>query len=312
MKKSTVRLPKKPCAADNSFRKNWPGYVLAAPSVLLVILLSIYPLLNGMGISFLMYDITRSTSPDFGKLIGLKNYITLGQNPAFWQAVRNTVVWTLSNVIAHFIIAMAAALALNKKLRFRGTFRVMSLIPWAIPSAIAALTFFFLFDTNVGIVNIILIRLGIIPSAVSWLGNPGTALPTVILESVWKGTPVMLIFILAALQGVPGEVYESAGIDGAGRIQAFFRITLPMIREPVAIAGVLDIIGTVNNFNAVWLMTRGGPLGSSEILYTYAYQNAFIQRRYGVAAANSVIIFLIVAVFSVVYIRLTTGKEEAP
>jgi multiple sugar transport system permease protein len=305
-----VDKPGKLYFSERSFRKNWPGYLLAAPAVALVILLSVYPLLNGMGISFLMYDITRSNSPDFGKFYGLRNYITLGQNPAFWQAVRNTVVWTFSNVIAHFIIAMAAALALNKKLRFRGGLRVMSLIPWAIPSVVAALTFFFLFDTNVGIVNIILMRLGLISSAVSWLGNPGTALPTVILESVWKGTPVMLIFILAALQGVPEEIYESAGIDGAGKVQSFFRITLPMIREPVAIAGVLDIIGTINNFNAVWLMTRGGPLGSSEILYTYAYQNAFIQRRYGIAAANSVIIFLIIAVFSVLYIRLTTGKED--
>jgi multiple sugar transport system permease protein len=294
---------------DDGLRKNAPGYLLVMPAILLVILLSVYPLLNGMGISFLNYDITRSNSPDFRTFAGLNNYIALAKTPAFWQALRNTVIWTLSNVTLHFIIAMMAALALNKRLRFRGTLRIMSLIPWAIPSAIAALTFFFLFDTNVGIVNLALIKLNMIPEAVSWLGNPGTALPTVIIESIWKGTPVMLIFILAALQGIPEDMYESAGIDGANRVQSFFRITLPMIREPVAIAGVLDIIGTINNFNAIWLMTRGGPLGSSEILYTYAYQNAFIRRRYGVAAANSVIIFIIIAVFSIVYIRLTTGKD---
>jgi multiple sugar transport system permease protein len=296
--------------SDSSFRKNWPGYALIAPALVLVILLSVYPLLNGMGISFLSYDITRSNSPDFRKFVGLKNYITIMKTPAFWQAVSNTVVWTISNVAFHFVIAMLAALALNKKIRFRGGLRVMSLLPWAIPSAIAALTFFFLFDTNVGIVNLILLRIGIIGKAVSWLGNPETALPTVIIESIWKGTPVMLIFILAALQGIPGDVYESAGIDGAGKVQAFFKITLPMIREPVAIAGVLDIIGTINNFNAVWLMTQGGPLGSSEILYTYAYRNAFIRRSYGTAAAASVIIFILIAVFSVCYIRMTTGYGE--
>jgi multiple sugar transport system permease protein len=296
--------------AGGGLKKNWPGYLLAAPAILLVILLSIYPLLNGLGISFLSYDVTRSASPDFKTFNGIKNYIALGQTPAFWQAARNTVVWTFSNVIAHFIIAMIAALALNKQLRFRGILRVMTLIPWAIPSAIAALTFFFLFDTNVGIVNLVLIHLRIIPEAISWLGNPGTALPTVIVESIWKGTPVMFIFILAALQGIPQDIYESVAIDGANGVQSFLHITLPMIREPVAIAGVLDVIGTINNFNAVFLMTRGGPLGTSEILYTYAYQNAFLRRRYGVAAANSVIIFLVIAVFSVLYIKLITGKED--
>jgi multiple sugar transport system permease protein len=295
---------------NGNLKKNWPGYLLVTPAVFLVIFLSVYPLLSGIGISFLSYDVTRSGASDFKKFNGIKNYIALGQSPAFWQAAGNTVVWTLGNVIAHFSIAMAAALALNRQLRFRGTLRVMTLIPWAIPSAIAALTFFFLFDTNVGIVNLILIRLHIIPEAISWLGNPGTALPTVMVESVWKGTPVMFIFILAALQAIPHDIYESVAIDGANEVQSFFRITLPMIREPVAIAGVLDIIGTINNFNAVFLMTRGGPLGTSEILYTYAYQNAFLRRRYGVAAANSVIIFLIIAIFSVLYIKLITGKEE--
>ena len=290
---------------DFSFRKNYPGYLLIAPAILMVILLSIYPLLNGAGISFLNYDITRSNRADFGTFAGLKNYIAVFKMPAFRQALGNTLVWLVCNVAAHFVIALAAALALNRQLRGRGVFRILSLVPWAIPSAIAALTFFFLFDTNVGIINLVLMRLGIIREAVSWLGNPGTSLFTVILESVWKGTPFVLIFILAALQGIPDSVYESAKMDGASKPQTLFFITIPMIREPIAVAVVLDIIGTINNFNAVWLMTQGGPLGSSEILYTFAYRNAFTRYSYGIAAAVSVLIFVIVAVFSVIYIRLT-------
>jgi multiple sugar transport system permease protein len=275
-----------------------------------VILLNIYPLLRGIHISFLSYNVTRSGNPDFQTFIGLKNYITVMKAPGFIQAASNTLIWTIGNITVHFAVAMMTALALNKGLKGRGILRVASLIPWAIPSAVAALTFFFLFDTNVGIVNLILVRLGIISEAVSWLGNPNTALPTVMIESFWKGTPFVLIFILAALQGIPPDVYESANIDGANRAQAFFRITLPTIKEPVAIAVMLDIIGTINNFNALWLMTQGGPLGSSEILYTYAYRNAFIRYNYGTAAAISVFIFILIAIFSILYIRLTTSREE--
>jgi multiple sugar transport system permease protein len=226
------------------------GYVLIAPAVLSILLLSIYPLINGVGISLLNYNITRSKDPSFGTFAGIKNYITIFTDHNFQQAAGNTVLWVLTNVIFQVLFALLIALTLNQKLKGRSFFRTMSLIPWAIPSVVSALTFSFLYDSKVGIFNILLQKSGIISKPISWLGNIETAMPSVIVSTIWKGTPFLMIFILAALQGIPEEVYESSGIDGAGKLRTFFSITLPMIKEPVSVAVILNVISIFNNFNA--------------------------------------------------------------
>ena len=200
-------------------------------------------------------------------------------------------------------------LALNMKLRGRSLYRTLILVPWAVPHAIAAMTFTFLYNANVGIINILAVKLGAITESVSWLGNIGSAFWCVVLVAIWKGIPFQMIFILAALQGIPQDVYESAEIDGAGRFQSFWRITLPIIKEPLAIATILNLIGIVSCFNTIWLMTGGGPLYSTEILYTFAYREAFINHNFGTAAAASVILFIFMAVFSGIYLRMVSEKE---
>ena len=207
------------------------------------------------------------------------------------------------------VLAVLIALALNRKIKGRGFFRTTALIPWAVPSVIAALTFRFLYDANVGIINAVLKKLGILADGISWLGNLETARWAVVIESIWKGTPFVMIFVLAALQSVPHEMYESARVDGAGGVKTFFKITLPMIKETLGIATILTTIGTINNFNAVWLMTQGGPLGSTEIMFTYAYRRAFSAHNFGQAAAISVIMFIIIALCTFVYTKLI-GEEE--
>ena len=207
------------------------------------------------------------------------------------------------------MLAVLIALALNRKIKGRGFFRTTALIPWAVPSVIAALTFRFLYDANVGIINAVLKKLGILADGISWLGNLETARWAVVIESIWKGTPFVMIFVLAALQSVPHEMYESARVDGAGGVKTFFKITLPMIKETLGIATILTTIGTINNFNAVWLMTQGGPLGSTEIMFTYAYRRAFSAHNFGQAAAISVIMFIIIALCTFVYTKLI-GEEE--
>ena len=131
----------------------------------------------------------------------------------------------------------------------------------------------------------------------------------VVLVAIWKGIPFQMIFILAALQGISGDVYESAEIDGASRWQCFWKITLPIIKEPLAISTILNLIGIVSCFNTIWLMTKGGPLYSTEIIYTYAYRRAFIDHNFGTAAAASVVLFVFMAVFSGVYLKMVSEKE---
>ena len=295
---------------EYSFRQNLNGYLLIAPAVIAIILLSIYPLLQGIWISFLNYDMTKANSAAFGTFAGLKNYHVIFSNSKYQNAVANSVVWTLVNIVAQLVLSMVIALVLNEKLRGRGIFRTIALLPWAIPAAISALTFSALYDTKIGIFNVILIKLGILDEGFSFLGNVQTAMPAVILANVWKSTPFLMNFILAALQGVSYDMYESASIDGAGKLKRFLYITLPNIKEPMAVAVILNVISIFNNFNAIWLLTQGGPLDSTEIMYTYAYRQAFVNHKFGYAAATSVVIFIVIAILTVIYVKMIASDRK--
>ena len=295
--------------AGLELKKNWPGYLLLAPAVTAVLALSIYPLFRGIYLSFVNYNLVRPKDSIFNTFAGLENYKNIFANKIFLQSIGNTVKWTLVNLVIQLVAAMLLALALNMKLKGRSVYRTLILVPWAVPHAIAAMTFTFLYNANVGIINILAVKLGAITESISWLGNIGSAFWCVVLVAIWKGIPFQMIFILAALQGIPGDVYESAEIDGASRFQCFWRITLPIIKEPLAIATILNLIGIVSCFNTIWLMTGGGPLYSTEILYTFAYREAFINHNFGTAAAASVILFIFMAVFSGIYLRMVSEKE---
>lgn len=295
---------------EYSFQRNIHGYLLIAPAILAILLLSVYPLLQGIWISLLNYDMTKANAPNFGTFAGLKNYIVVFANSKYRNAVMNSVVWTLVNIVIQLALAMGVALILNEKLKGRGVFRTMALLPWAIPAAISALTFSALYDTKIGVFNAILIRLGILKEGYSFLGNVTSAMPAVIVANVWKSTPFLMIFILAALQGVSYDMYESGAIDGAGKLKRFLYITLPNIKEPMAVAVILNLISIFNNFNAIWLLTKGGPLDSTEIMYTYAYRQAFVDHKFGYAAATSVVIFIVIAILTVIYVKMISSDRE--
>ena len=295
---------------EYSFQRNIHGYLLIAPAIFAILLLSVYPLLQGIWISLLNYDMTKANAPNFGTFAGLKNYLVVFANSKYRNAVMNSVVWTLVNIVIQLALAMGVALILNEKLKGRGVFRTMALLPWAIPAAISALTFSALYDTKIGVFNAILIRLGILKEGYSFLGNVTSAMPAVIVANVWKSTPFLMIFILAALQGVSYDMYESGAIDGAGKLKRFLYITLPNIKEPMAVAVILNLISIFNNFNAIWLLTKGGPLDSTEIMYTYAYRQAFVDHKCGYAAATSVVIFIVIAILTVIYVKMISSDRE--
>lgn len=290
-------------------RKNLPGYLLMAPAVIAVLALSIYPLCRGIYLSFVHYNLVRSNDALFNTFAGLQNYIEIFKNKIFIMSIGNTVKWTVVNLAVQLVAAMLLALALNQKLKGRSVFRTLVLVPWAVPHAIAAMTFTFLYSANVGIINILAVKIGAITESVSWLGNVGSAFWCVVLVAIWKGIPFQMIFILAALQGISGDVYESAQIDGANRWQTFWKITLPIIKEPLAISTILNLIGILSCFNTIWLMTKGGPLYSTEIMYTFAYREAFINHNFGTAAAASVILFLLTSIFSGIYLHMIREKD---
>lgn len=290
-------------------KRNWPGYALVAPAAAAVIALSIYPLINGILLSFKNYNLVRPNDPEFNTFAGLSNYIKIFRDEVFIKSLGNTVKWTAVNLVFQLIFAMLLALALNQKLKGRNIYRTLSLVPWAVPDSIAAMTFTFLFNANVGIVNILAVKMGLIENAVSWLGNVGSAFWCVAFVAIWKGIPFQMIFILAALQGIPYEVYESAQIDGANKWKTFWHVTLPIIKEPLAIATVLNLIGILSCFNTIWLMTEGGPLYSTEIIYTYAYRESFINHNFGTGAAASVVLFLFTTLLSGIYLHASRDTQ---
>lgn len=272
--------------------------------------MAVYPLLSGIVMSFQEKNMIKAGSGSIGGFVGLANYAALLKDETFALSLKNTLVWTAANLILQMALGITAALLLNEKIRMRLFFRVSVLIPWIVPSVVAALNWRWMYDAKGGIINIILIKAGFIDKGINWLGEISSSMPAVIIESVWKGMPFVMLLILAGLQTIPLDIYEASRIDGANRFQTLIMITLPFIKNSILIAGILTTIYTINNFNAIWLMTAGGPLNSTEILFTYAYKKAFLQYDFGASAAISTIIFAIIAILTLAYTKLLQGGED--
>jgi multiple sugar transport system permease protein len=283
------------------------GYALLAPAVIAVAAIILYPVGDAVRLSFYHSMLIEPGS----RFIGLSNYRQLFDDPVFWQAARNTAVWTSANVVLQMALGTGLALLVNEGLRGRAIYRSIFLIPWIVPSVVAALIWRYMYDYNTGAINALLQKLGIISSYHDWLGQTSTAMGSVVVESVWKGTPFVMLLVLAALQAVPPDLYDAAAVDGATSWERFRYVVLPQIRPTLALAAALTIVYTVNNFNAIWLMTQGGPLHDTDILFTYAYKLAFTDFNFGLAAAASVLIFGVVALFAGLTLLLVGRSERA-
>ncbi len=246
------------------------------------------------------------TDPKTGAIIGWGRLITEYQGSTFPVLFGRTVLWTVLNVLLHLLFGFGLALLLNGKLRFKGVYRTIILIPWAIPQVIAALTWHAEFHSQYGFVNQMLAQFGIAP--VSWLKEPVAAFAAVLFVNVWLGVPFYMVVLLGGLSSISREYYEAAEMDGANIIQRFRAITVPLIR-PIAIPIItLDAVWTFNMFNVIYLMTEGDPAGQTNILVTALYNSAFGKQgayRLGFAAAFSLLIFLILLGMAAVWVRNT-------
>lgn len=283
-------------------------YLLVAPALIIVIGVVVFPVLDGIVSAFrnvtLMSLARGETSWN-----GLENFRAVLGDDAFVQAAVNTLVWTVLNVVLQLALGLALALLLMEARPGISFFRAGILIPWVIPSVVSVLTWRWMYDPSIGLINELFLRLGFIEDYFPWLGDTRTALLSVLVESVWKGTPFVMLMLLAALQMVPRSQIEAAKLDGARWPQIVRHIIVPHIRVSLAIVAVLTFVLSVNNFNAVYLMTGGGPLGSSEILFTLAYRYAFDSFELGQAAAVAVILFVILVAATTFYLNLVRKRE---
>jgi multiple sugar transport system permease protein len=220
--------------------------------------------------------------------IGLGNYIELVQDSLFWRAVWNTAVFTLVAVIGKTVFGMIMALVLNEKIVFRNVFRVLLFLPWTIPTIVSVFTWQWIYSDVGGVLNYLLLKAHLISQPVGWLASPDLAMFSVILVNVWRGIPFMGIAILAGLQTLSKEMYEAAMLDGAGAIKRFFYMTLPSVKEVTVLAAVMTTIWTLNDFEIIWLLTRGGPSNGTQVLSTLSYTIGFLNMSLGKAIAIAI------------------------
>jgi multiple sugar transport system permease protein len=283
--------PRKPKAARSSQKAMW---LLLLPSLIPVVVLSVYPLVNGIWLGFT--DARAGFDVQY-KFNGFANYTKLLHDDLFWNSFKIGLIWAVTVTVLQFLLALGLAMLLNAGLRFQWLVRPLALVPWAMPSVIVAILWKLIYHPDAGILNAVLRWLHVIDHNISWLGSFDLALPAVIVVGVWAGMPQTTIALLAGLQNTPVELHEAAALDGAGAWQRFLAVTWPAIK-PVAIAITsLDFVWNFNSFGLVYVLTDGGPGGRTLLPMLFAYQRAFGNGEFGYAAAlGNVMVIVIVAI----------------
>ena len=287
-----------------SFKEKYREEVLALsflwPSLLILVALLVYPLIDVVRLSFHDSNLQRET------WIGLGNYVTLASDPLFWRSFLNTVVFTAFSVVLHLVIGLTLAILLNMHLdpTFRTVARGLLIVPWLLAPTVAGMIWVLMLQPF-GVVNGLFAALGLLDPnmAISWLGDPSTALGSVTAMNVWRAFPFFMVMLLAGLQAIPKQLYEAAEIDGASLVRQFWHITLPQLRSVVTTIVLLDSIWTFRAFDPVYVMTGGGPAHASEVLATAIYFDGFQKLKFGYASAEAVVMFIVLFIASTFYVR---------
>ncbi|WDR01280.1 sugar ABC transporter permease [Devosia algicola] len=280
------------------------AYILVTPVVLLILGLVAYPFLFAIYVAF-----TDRVIGSVGNWIGFANFQYLFQTATFSSAIWNTITIVVVTDVFKLLIGLGLALLVNQNIPGRGLLRSLLILPWAMPAFVAFLTWRVLYQPIGGGLNLILTQTGIYPHVIDWLGQRQTAMPSVILASIWRGFPFWFISILAALQSIPKDLYEAARVDGANAWERFWMVTFPGIKQVVIITTLLSSIWTANAFEHVWLLTQGGPSDATMVFPVLAYFGMQTQ-RIGEAAAVSVAMLPVLAILVIVATSLMQKDED--
>jgi len=292
-----------------AFRHEKIGLLFVLPALIYMLIFIGYPIIYNIILSF--QDVTVKNLVRGDKyFIGLNNYIDLFKDDVFTQSIINTLIYTVSCLILQFIIGFALALLFKNKFTTAKPIRGFSMIPWMVPITITALIFKFMFSTDVGLINNALRALGLIQQNIDWLTSTSTAMIVIIFANVWIGIPFNMILISAGLTTIPGELFESAAIDGASRSQQFFKITLPMLKPTIQSLLILGFIYTFKVFDLVYVMTGGGPVNSTQMMSTYSYKQSFELFKYSKGAAAANVLLVILMIFSLIYVKFAYRDEK--
>jgi arabinogalactan oligomer/maltooligosaccharide transport system permease protein len=283
--------------------------VLLGPALIVILAVVAFPLAYNFLLSFSNANIYHIRD---WRLIGFAQYVSVFRQELFWSILLKTVIWTAVNIVFHVVLGVFLAVVLNQKfIRGKSIWRVLLILPWALPQYITALTWRGMFNYEYGAVNLLITKYFHLPP-VQWLTSPVEAFAAAIITNIWLGFPFMMVIALGGLQSIPEDLYEAADVDGASKWFQFWNITAPLLRPVMIPAITLGVVWTFNNINVVWLVSNGGePADSTHILVSYVYKAAFNMYRFGWAAALSVVIFAILFLFSQLFLKRTRATEAA-
>lgn len=291
-------------------KEKWVGLLFVMPALIYMLILSGWPIIYNIYLSFKDVSIYNLANPAARKFIGFGNYKMIFNDEAMIPALTNTLKYTVFSLLFQFSLGLLFALLFNKKFALSNFLRGFMLISWMMPVTVTGLLFQYLLSPDVGAINTFLQNIGLISEPIKWLQDTKTALWGVIITNTWIGVPFNMLLLYTGLSTISAELYESASIDGANAFQRFLHITLPLLKPAILSVLVLGFVYTFKVFELIYVMTGGGPIYATEVLATFAYKKSFAYYYFGQGAAVANILLLILMFVSLIYLRLIKNEES--
>jgi multiple sugar transport system permease protein len=283
-------------------------YLYVLPAIIVMLVVIAYPIYYTIDLSFF------KTPPGLQLrdkiFIGTENYSAILSSGVFWKVTLNTVIWTIASTLIAFVLGFGAALALHRDFAGRAILRAVLIIPWVISAVAASYIWKWIYHSDFGVLGAVLVQLGILDRQPNLIDNVNSVLPSLIVVNIWREFPFAMIMLMAGLQTVPEQLLRAAKVDGASTWQRFWHVTFPHLRGVSTVTILLLAVANFNSFIIPWIMTGGGPSNASHIWITHIYELAFGRQRWGVAAAYSVLLFIILMVLGYFYVRALSGNES--
>lgn len=297
-------------ARPNVLRQMWNGrtdYLYVLPAIVVMLVVIAYPIYYTIELSFF------KTPPGLQLrdkiFVGVDNYGAILSSDVFWRVTVNTFIWTIASTLIAFVLGFGCALALHRDFLGRAVLRAILIIPWVISAVAASYIWKWIYHSDFGIIGAVMVQLGLTDRQPNFIDNVQTVLPSLIVVNIWREFPFAMIMLMAGLQTVPDQLLRAAKVDGASAWQRFWHVTFPHLRGVSTVTILLLAVANFNSFIVPWIMTGGGPSNASHIWITHIYELAFGRQRWGVAAAYSVLLFVILMVLGYFYVRALSGNE---
>jgi multiple sugar transport system permease protein len=301
----------KPLVRIGVLRQMWASradYLYVLPAIVVMLIVIAYPIYYTIDLSF--YKTPPGLLLKDKIFVGGDNYVAILTSAVFWRVTLNTFIWTLASTAVAFVLGYAAALALHRDFIGRAVLRAILIIPWVISAVAASYIWKWIYHSDFGIIGAVLVELGLASRPPNFIDSVATVLPSLIVVNIWREFPFAMIMMMAGLQTVPDQLLRAARVDGATAWQRFWHVTFPYLRGVSTVTILLLAVANFNSFVIPWIMTGGGPSNASHIWITHIYEIAFGRQRWGVGAAYSVLLFIILMTLGYFYVRALSGNER--